>query len=299
MDNTTTNNHDLSELKRLAIFAIVVEQGSFSQAAQVLRISRSRVSEQVSLLEQAFKVRLLQRTTRTLTLTREGESIYTKAALILETFDQIKSDLLQDELSGRVRITTTNDVATNWLNPRLHAFHEQYPNIRFEIIISDSRTDLIKDKIDLAIRTGELHDESLIVRPLFSDHLRLLTSNRVIEAMNKKLTIESVQECTWLLLPQIHPNPQITLFNDQQKVRFTPQKYHICDSPSVLLGMIKSGMGIGFYLPKLLQESDYRYVQPILSDWYVSELFTSIVYPSRKQLPSRTRCVIDYLMQAT
>lgn len=289
-------NQDLAQLKRLAIFAHVVEQGSFSKAAQVLGLSPPRVSEQMALLEQSLGVRLLQRTTRKLTLTQEGEQLSASAAAMVELLDTVKSTVAQDELAGKVRITAVQDFTNKWLMPRLAKCSQRYPGITFDLIVADQLVDLVENKIDLAVRVGRLKDDSLIARPLFSDHPKLFATADYLAKYEQPLTIDSVQEHTWLLLPQMSENAQVTLYNGSRKISFRPKKYHISDSPLTISHMIKLGMGVGIFLPTLIDESDRDILHPVLTDWHYEKLYASLVYPSRKQLPKRTRCVVDFLL---
>ncbi len=163
---------DLLQLKRLAIFATVVEQGSFAKAAELLQMSRSSVSEQVALLEEALKVRLLQRTTRQLTLTTDGQAVYPQAAQLNQALRQVNELVTQEQPQGRIRITTTADLALDWLNPKLQAFRALYPQIYVDLVLTDHELDLIAGQLDLALRIGYLKDDSLVVRPLFNTHVR-------------------------------------------------------------------------------------------------------------------------------
>ena len=290
------DNNDLASLKRIAMFALVVDHGSFARAAQVLGVSRSRVSEQVRLLEESLSARLLQRTTRKLALTQAGERIYDQAASVLGTLDSIKNSLSEEAMAGRVRITATQDFASRWLSPKLAAFKRQHPDIYFELVLSDSRLDLVENQIDIAIRVGQLKDDSLIVRPLFQQTPLIYASHAYLEQRGAPLTIESIVDADWIVLPQMQQDKQVELFNGSRTLRFRPRRAHLCDSPLVMLEMIKQGMGLGLHMPNLLSDSEAKSITPVLSDWHFEPLHTSLAYPSRLHIPKRTRSLIDFLM---
>ena len=132
-----------SHLKALAIFASVVECGSFAEAARRLGTSRSRVSEQVAGLEASLDVRLLQRTTRQLMLTDEGNAVFSHAKKCHEILHGIDEELRQTAPKGRVSITVTNDIAHKFLLPLLPEFKRRYPEIDLHIVSSDDKLDLI------------------------------------------------------------------------------------------------------------------------------------------------------------
>ncbi|MFZ1343957.1 LysR family transcriptional regulator [Thiothrix eikelboomii] len=294
------NTPDLLQLKRLAIFATVVEQGSFAKAAQLLQMSRSSVSEQVALLEQALHVRLLQRTTRQLTLTLEGKQVYPQAAQINGAMRSVKELVNQEQARGRVRITTTTDLALEWLNPKLQQFRTLYPEIYFDLVLVDHELDLVAEQIDLAIRIGYLRDESLVVRPLFQDKTQIIVGATYQSALSTPLTVETLQQQSWILLKQLHPYNQVTLQSQGQLLSFVPESFHSCDSPLVMRDMIQRGWGVGLHLPTTIQiELTQGTLELVLPEWYGDEMNFCIAYPSRRQLPLRVRHLLDYLLTYT
>lgn len=290
---------DLLQLKRLAIFATVVEQGSFAKAAALLQMSRSSVSEQVALLEQALKVRLLQRTTRQLTLTLEGKQVYPQAAQINGAMRSVKELVNQEQARGRVRITTTTDLALEWLNPKLQQFRTLYPEIYFDLVLVDRELDLVAEQIDLAIRIGYLRDDSLVVRPLFQDKTHIIVGASYPHTL-ANITVETLQQQSWVLLKQLHPYNQVTLQSQGQLLSFVPESFHSCDSPLVQRDMIQRGWGIGLHLPTTIQsELAQGTLEVVVPEWYGDEMNFCIVYPSRRQLPLRVRHLLDYLLTYT
>lgn len=291
------NSLDLTQLKRLAIFAVVVEQGSFAKAAQQLHMSRSSVSEQVALLEEALKVRLLQRTTRQLTLTSEGELVYPQAAQMTAAMRQVNELVNQDQARGRVRITTTADLAQEWLNPKLQSFRERYPEIYFDLVLTDHELDLVAEQIDIAIRIGYLRDDSLVVRPLFQDRPQITASTHYLSTLTQPLTIESLPQQQWILLKQLNPYNRVQLHYQGEILSFVPDRFHSCDSPLVMRELISLGWGVGLHLPSTIQtQLEQGNLQTVLPDCHGEAMTFCIVYPSRRQLPLRVRHVIDYLM---
>lgn len=288
---------DLLQLKRLAIFATVVEQGSFAKAAELLQMSRSSVSEQVALLEQALQVRLLQRTTRQLTLTLEGRQVYPNAAQINGAMRSVKELVNQEQVRGRVRITTTTDLALEWLNLKLQQFRALYPDIYFDLVLVDHELDLVAEQIDLAIRIGYLRDESLVVRPLFQDKTQIVVGAAYANPLAAPITVETLQQQSWVLLRQLHPYNQVTLQSEGKLLSFVPESFHSCDSPLVQRDMIQRGWVVGLHLPTTIRsELAQGALAVVLPEWYGDEMNFCIVYPSRRQLPLRVRCLLDCLL---
>ncbi|MGF1761624.1 LysR family transcriptional regulator [Photobacterium sagamiensis] len=291
------NKTDLSQLKRLAIFSAVVEQGSFAQAARVLGMSPSSISEQIALLEKGLGMRLIQRTTRNLNLTADGEKIYPEANIIATSLTNISTFAADDQLRGTVRISVSHDIALDWLNPRLESFSKLYPEISFDLRLSDLVVDLISDQIDFAIRVSPTLNESLIARSVFKENLSVFTSTKYIKDKGLPQNSEDLKNASWVLLPQLEGGKKVTLSTSGKQFSFAPKHYHICDSPHVLIDMVKRGMGLTLLLPKLteyeMRSGNLRLIMPTFSG---ASFTFSLVYHSRKQLSLRVRILIDFLL---
>ncbi len=289
-----------SQLKRLAIFATVVELGSFSQAAKRLGMNRSGVSEQVAALEAFFDTRLLHRTTRRLSLTTDGQLVLPEAMHIKQSLDKILERFDDQKVAGRIRVTTTHDFASHWLTPRLISFREAHPEINFDLVLSDDPINLIKDQIDLAFRIGvSSPDSSLIARPLFRERLRLFVSPDFYQNYQDTDLLNQLNQMPWILLNQLAQNDQIQLISENNNINFSlkPRHFHRVDSPIVMIHQIKAGMGIGLGFQSLVQNDlDEGSLIQILPEWSSVEMVFSMLYPSRKHLPLRVRTFMDFLI---
>jgi DNA-binding transcriptional LysR family regulator len=159
----------------IALFALVVERGSFAAAAAETGQTASAVSRAISRLEDRLGVRLLERTTRRLSLTAEGESLMAHGEGILAAIERAETDVTaaSGRPSGRVRVSLGTALARHPFAAALGEFSVRYPEIRLELLITDRRVDVIGEQVDVAIRTGPLADSSLIAR-------RIGESRRVI-----------------------------------------------------------------------------------------------------------------------
>lgn len=154
------------ELELMGLFATVVEQGSFTRAAELLGMPKSSVSQKISRLESQLGVRLLQRTTRRLSLTPQGE-IYVehcRGLLTLARSANLTMARLRSAPAGRVRITAPEATGTLLLGPILAEFRALYPEVVLELTLSDEQLDLVGEGYDLALRAAPLKDSSLICR---------------------------------------------------------------------------------------------------------------------------------------
>ena len=160
---TATNDLDLN---LLAVFLRVVETGSFTAAGAALRIPKSSASRAVQRLEEALGVRLLQRTTRRLTLTEAGQRYLAEVRGPLGRIAEASSEVadMGREPRGVVRVSTAPPVGHNFMTDLFVAFTRANPRIRVELVVTSKRVNLVEENIDLAIRAGRLDDSSLVAR---------------------------------------------------------------------------------------------------------------------------------------
>jgi DNA-binding transcriptional LysR family regulator len=289
---------EFSQLKGLAIFATVVDSNSFAEAARRLNTSRSRVSEQVANLEAVLNVRLLQRTTRQLSLTEEGKAIYEHAKKCHAILHDVDECLNQSLPKGRVSITVTNDIAHKFLLPLLPEFKQRYPDIELHIISSDEKLDLIAENIDIGLRIGLPKDDSLVGRVLYQERFALYASPDYLLEYGHPKNIESLQQHRWILLSQLNNRTMQYLMLDDSPVEIVPKQYELCNSPYLVQEMVKAGLGVSTLLPSTVKQEvasgELVRICPRISS---ENLLFTLVYPSRKQVPSRTRVLVDYLIE--
>ncbi|MFT5705714.1 MAG: DNA-binding transcriptional LysR family regulator [Shewanella sp.] len=288
----------LSKLKAMAVFAAVVDCGSFNKAAKLLGISRPAVSEQIKKLEQLLSVRLLQRTTRNLSLTQEGEKILPLAQSVLESLDLVSHVLTEDEPKGVIRITATYDFTSQWLLPKLSAFSRIYPKVQFDLVISDERLNMISERIDIALRAANIEEDGFVARPIFNDRLQLYASPTYLDSLSKPVSIDNLEQQTWILLDQLMPNNELTIENDLDKHHCKPAHFDKVNSPGIMNELILSGRGVGCLIDHIARDNvkNGKLIK-LLPDWHSRSLTFFLLYPSRQHLPKRVRLLIDFLLQ--
>ncbi len=288
---------DYQYLRHLAIFCVVVEAGSFAAAARALHTSRSRVSEQIAELESALDSRLLQRSTRQLTVTEEGNRVYERARVLQEVLQDIDSFTASEHPAGRVAITANHDIAHKFVMPAMVAFKTQYPDVYVDFLVSDERIDLIHDKVDLAVRIGIPKDASLIARVLHEEAFALYAQPEMLAKYGMPENVEGLTYLPWVLLDLPNWNNSVRLHNASGTRVITPTNYHRCNSPMLIHKMAASGLGVASFLPSTVQdEVDSGALTPIFTQWRGERMTFSLVYPSRKHIPQRTRVLIDFLV---
>lgn len=293
----STINH--SHLRLLAIFATVIETGSFAAAARKLNTSRSRISEQVAALEADLGIRLLQRSTRQLTITAEGERVYQQASALDDILKEVEAVATPPQPSGRVAITMNHDIAHKYVLPVLEDFRQRYPQIQLDLILDDDRRDLIGEQIDLGIRIGFPKDDSLVARILHEERFGLFASPAYLHRAGTPTTLDELASLRWITLLQTSQSGIQRLKMDHQTVEIRPGDACRCNSPLMVQQMVIAGLGVGLLLPTTVRDAVAAgQLVPIMPSLHSDPLVFALVYPSRKQVPLRTRALIDYLLQA-
>jgi DNA-binding transcriptional LysR family regulator len=177
---SATNDLDLN---LVGVFLRVVETGSFTAAAAALRVPKSSASRAVARLEEALGVRLLQRTTRRLTLTDAGQRYLAEVRGPLGRIAEASSEVadMGREPRGVVRVSTAPPVGDEGLLDLFAAFAKQHPRIRVELVVTSRRVNLIEENIDLAIRAGRLDDSSLVARKIAVAEIGLYAAPSYLE----------------------------------------------------------------------------------------------------------------------
>jgi DNA-binding transcriptional LysR family regulator len=174
----------MTDLNSLALFAKIVEAGSFSEAARRLKMPISTVSRRIAELEDQLGVRLLERSTRNLRLTELGAEVLehaVRSAELNEAVESVVSNRLSD-VSGTLKLSAPPSVSDTLLTPLVTAFQASYPNVRVQILVTERLVDLIAEGVDLAFRLGALKDSCLVARRVLTYRHQLVASPSYLKA---------------------------------------------------------------------------------------------------------------------
>ncbi|MBV8617248.1 MAG: LysR family transcriptional regulator, partial [Curvibacter sp.] len=156
----------MDQIQAMRIFVRVVEAGTFTRAADSLALPKATVTKQIQALEARLRVKLLNRTTRRVTVTADGAAYYERTVRLLTDFDDIEASMSNARANprGRLRVDVGTTVARQLMIPRLSDFYARYPDIQLDLGVSDRIVDLISDNVDCVIRGGNLIEQSLVAR---------------------------------------------------------------------------------------------------------------------------------------
>ncbi len=291
----------MDRLDALESFVAVVESGQFSAAAERLGTGKSVVSRRVADLEEHLGARLLQRTTRRLSLTEAGREFYPRALQLLEDLAEAEQSVSsgQQALSGRVRLATPLTFGLLHLGPLLNRFMQAHPAVVLDMDMDDGQVNLIQEGVDLALRIGSLEDSSLIALPLATIRSVLVASPDYLAREGTPTTPDELRNHPGLCYSNL-PEPQRVQLTDaggRQHAVNMPLRL-LANNGDFLLGATAAGLGIclspTFIAYRAIREG--RLV-PIMRDYRLPLATAYAVYPSRRFVPLRVRALVEYMQQ--
>ena len=291
----------MSKIQQMSSFVAVVEAGSFVGAAQSSGLSKAAVSRHVGELEQRLAVRLLHRTTRRLSLTEEGRMFFERAKELLESIDEAESQLTQraGEARGVIRVNGPLTFGALHLAPLWAPFADANPKVSLDITLSDRVVDVVDEGYDLAIRITAIPDSTLVTRKLASTRMVLCASPAYLE---RRGTPEHPRE-----LAQ-HAVISYTYWSTRDVWHFTgpegPVDVRIASRIHTNNGDTCRRAALAHHgiilQPDFIVGEDLRRgdLVEIMPAYRSIEVGIYAVYPSRKNLPLKTRRLIDFLAEA-
>lgn len=288
----------MDRLIAATVFVDVANSGSFTATAERLEMSRPMVTRYVDALEDWLKVRLLHRTTRKVSLTSAGEQCLSDVRDWIEQAKRLEDELrVDDALSGKIRVSTSMSFGFAQLIPAVTAFMEQHPRVEVDIDAQDSATDLIAERIDLAIRITPNPDPALIGRPIATCDSLLVASPSYLNAAPKvnQPTDLTAHQCLGYKNFERH----IWHLNRNQQHQSVEVNCRLTSNEATtLLSAAIHGLGISLQPSYLVHSALARgdLVQ-VLPQWQPKVMEVYALYPSRKHLSPTVRSLIDHLVK--
>ncbi len=289
---------------KLRIFHAVASAGSFTHAGQMLTLSQSAVSRQISALEEEISTPLFQRHARGLTLTDEGELLYTAAADVLARLAAAEESLknIHDSPRGPLKITTSHGIGTYWLLPRLKEFRKEFPDVEVHLVMDDRELDLAQRAADLAIRMRAPVQADLIQRKLFTVHYHIYASKAYLAAHPAPVTLEDICNHTIIVYgetaaPEIRDiNWLLESYRKHYQPGCTGSIIRINNITGILQA-VEEGLGIGV-VPDFVAAQHDNLVQ-VLPDFPVPGFDVYLVYADALRQSKRVAAFRDFLVKGS
>lgn len=292
----------MDKMAEYTVFVRVVEDGGFSAAARVLRLTPSAISKQIARLEDRLGVRLINRTTRRLGLTDEGRSFYERCVGILSDIAEAEDSLISssDKPRGKLHINTGVAFGRNQINPLVPAFLERYPEIDLDITMTDSLSDLVEEGIDVAIRFGFLQDSTLVARHLADSRRAICASPEYLEKFGVPETPQDLVNHNCLAFSHLpHLNEWIFKAPDGE-FTFRAKGNFMANNGEAIHEMAVSGLGIS-RMAEFMVTPDVKSgrLVRVLQDYYRDiEVPIHAIYPTKRHLSAKVRAFVDYLVES-
>jgi len=292
----------MDRLSAMKTFVAVVEAGSFIRATDGVGLSKPAVSRQVAELENSLGVRLLQRTTRKLSLTTEGEGYYQRCKEIIAAIEEAESEIghAKGEVRGRLRVGAPQSFGVLHLAPLWGEFLELNPNLTLDITLSDRVVDLIEEGYDIAIRIARMPSSTLISRALATTELVLCASPDYLARRGTPQKPTDIKQHDAITYSYLASGTEWQLLTKSGEAINVPTRTRIfANNGDTCRSVAIAGQGI-ILQPDFMVYEDLRQgtLVRLLPDYKTPMLTIYAVYPTRKMLPPRVRNLVNFLVAA-
>ncbi len=284
----------------MQVFAQVVESGSFAKAAERLGLSTSAASRQVAELEGHLQTRLLNRTTRKVSLTESGRAFYERSVQLLADLAEAEQEASRAavEPRGTIRLTTSVNFGVRHVAPAIADFLAEHPGVRFDVSLSDRVVDLVEEGFDIAIRIGPPGADNLVARKLGETRLVPCASPAYLAARGAPATPEDLARHNCFTYEYVSPR-NVWRFRDRSGVERAVRVSGTLHSNNgdLLAEAAVRGAGIVFE-PAFIVGPDVRAgrLVPLLQEFVPAPVPIYAVYPSRKHLSAKVRRFVEFLI---
>lgn len=291
----------MDRLAGIQVFAQVVESGGFSKAAAKLKLSTSAASRLVAELETHLETRLLNRTTRKVSLTESGRAFYERAVQLLADLEEAEQEAARAAVvpRGTIRLTTPVNFGVRHLAPAIAEFLAAHAEVRFDVSLSDRVVDLVEEGFDLAVRVGPPGSENLVARKLGETRLVPCASPQYLAAHPAPKAPEDLAAHNCFTYEYVSPR-NVWRFRDatgaERAVRIAGTLHS--NNGDLLAEVAARGCGIVFE-PAFIVGPDVRAgrLVPLLQEFAPPPAPIYAVYPSRKHLSAKVRRFVEFLVE--
>jgi len=286
----------------MKVFARVVEAGSFSKAADALRLPPASVSRTLQALEAHLGARLINRTTRSISITEDGEAYYERCVRVLGEVDDMEASLSHSKLSpkGNVKVSLPTVMAKNTIIPALPEFFAAYPDIGVELLLTDRQVDLVEEAVDCVVRVGAVGDVGLIAKRVGAYTQITCASPGYIEKHGEPVSLDDLEEhlaVGYVLNNSGRVRNWEFVVDGETRIVAMKHKIAVNDGDSYIaagvtgLGLIQSS---SYTLDPLIRSGALR---EVLKEYPSYPRVVSVLYASNRHQPRRVRVFIDWVAE--
>ncbi|MDQ0395543.1 LysR family transcriptional regulator [Labrys monachus] len=291
----------MDRFQELSAFIAVVESGGFSAAARRTGESQPAVSKAIAALEKRLGVALFNRSTRSVTLTDQGQRYYDRTKPLVDEIDDADSELTSSTqaVSGLIRISAASTFGRLHILPLIPELLSLYPGLQVDLVLSDFVRDMVEDRIDLAIRVGPVEDPDAVVRRVAVTPLVCVGSRRYFEKHGMPRTPADLSEHNCLLYGGLADLAKWPFSGPHGRFSVPVRGNLSSNSVETIRAGVLAGVGIGLFAKvSLADELNHPDVITILDDFLEDGRDISLVWPKRRFVPARVRRATDFFAAA-
>jgi DNA-binding transcriptional LysR family regulator len=291
----------MDRFQELNAFIAVVEAGGFSAAARRTGESQSAVSKAVGALERRLGVMLFNRSTRSVTLTDQGQRYYDRTKPLVDEMDEADGELKSSTLnvSGLIRIATSSTFGRLHVLPLIPDLLSLNPGLQVDLVLSDFVRDMVEDRIDLAIRVGPVNEPDAVVRRVASSPLVCVGSRRYFEQYGIPKTPAELIDHNCLLYGGLMESVNWPFVGPEGRFSVSVRGNLSSNSVETIRAGVLAGVGIGLFAKvSLADELRHPDVITILEEFISDVRDVSVIWPKRRFVPARVRRATDFFATA-
>jgi len=285
-------------------FARVVETGSFTKAAETLRMGRTSVTQLVQQLEARLRVKLLNRTTRRVAVTADGAAYYERVVRLLADMDDAETSLSGAAASprGRLRVDVPSPLARLVLVPALPAFHARHPEIQLDLGVSDRVVDLIGENVDCVVRGGTMRDQSLVARHVADLQLGVYAAPSYLERAGTPTHPRELEDTHHRIVGFVWSRAGRTAPYAMQRGGETLSvhgRYVVSmDDGNAYLAAGVAGLGV-LWLPRYMAHEPLATgsLVPLFEDWQLAPMPLYVAFPQNRHVSAKLRVFVDWIVE--
>ena len=291
----------MDRLQAISAFVAVVENGSFARAASRLDQSVSAVSRQVADLERHLDARLLNRTTRRLSLTESGRAFHERAVQLLADLEEAEQGASAGGMTprGTLKLTAPITYGTRVLAPLIAAFAARHEQVRVDVDLSDRVIDLVDEGFDLAVRIGDIGSPHLVARRIGTTSLVCCASPAYLDRRGTPRTPDELarHDCLTYEYAAARHQWRFAAADGSERIVRIGGPLH-ANNGRMLAALAVEGAGVVCEPDFILGPDIARgALVPILADWKLPAIAIHVAYPSRRHLSAKVRAFVDYLAE--
>jgi LysR family transcriptional regulator, regulator for bpeEF and oprC len=293
----------MDQIQSIRVFARVVEAGTFTKAAESLNLPKGTVTKLVQHLEARLKVKLLNRTTRRVTVTPDGAAYYERTVRVLNDLDDIEASMTnaQASPSGRLRVDVGSSVAREIIIPALADFFRRFPDIQLDLGVSDRSVDLLADNVDCVLRGGELLDQSLVARRVANVSLIAVASPAYLRAHGTPTHPEQLEREHTMVnhFSTRNGRPYPNEFEKDGQTLEISGRYRLSlNENNAVTAAVLAGLGVAqmasFTAMPLIERGE---LVRVLGDWTCMTIPLYVVYPPNRHLSAKVRAFVEWVAE--